>query len=356
MGVSIRGAMFESDRMINFVKDNEVDYLIPCAVEKSYGRWINLLPTAYTTLRLDGEEYLKSKHQGFIESLNKVKKDLLLEEERLPTIVVVDIIQWKGSIIETSPIGRWIFIDVPCGENARLGDEFIKNHSTYTLNCEKKLPILECIMELESNDMTFTWIFNTINTNSSLSNHQNVGSRRSKNKNTELLFTLNELTLINSISSAKSKRSTTEITGVFRKSKKPTMEASEIELNRNKEGKKVQKQRKILSKERTSRKGSRISKANRRRSKSIVPSASPFAVSGDPDRTVINVSELKEKMERYKKDLANIGNKIRRKKDKINKDDANKSLLSNEIADLEKEKKDIKDELEKIRKIIKEII
>uniref|UniRef100_A0A0K0EKJ0 BTB domain-containing protein n=1 Tax=Strongyloides stercoralis TaxID=6248 RepID=A0A0K0EKJ0_STRER len=176
--ITIRGAACLNDALIDLVRINNSSNELPKRIEKNFSSWLDPYAPNPFSLSIPNSSYIKPILKFMSKGSTIIKSQLSEEVNRFPRIFIIDIVKLDDKSPETSDAVRWIYIDVPCGMNADIGNKLIKFLQRDTIQTEIKLqtfkdPIISVIKDFLRKDTLSTIIFNSTN-NECLQNFENI--------------------------------------------------------------------------------------------------------------------------------------------------------------------------------------
>uniref|UniRef100_A0A0N4ZH70 TIR domain-containing protein n=1 Tax=Parastrongyloides trichosuri TaxID=131310 RepID=A0A0N4ZH70_PARTI len=121
-----RGCLCTPNKMIDLLGFFRKCDSLPRDIHSNFNTWIDPFMPNYFNLLIDGFEDAKSILKLFKKAARGTMEKLSSDVQNAPRIVVVDVVRINDYLKDSLKVGRWIFADIPCGNNAKVGNDLIK--------------------------------------------------------------------------------------------------------------------------------------------------------------------------------------------------------------------------------------
>uniref|UniRef100_A0A0K0FV70 TPR_REGION domain-containing protein n=1 Tax=Strongyloides venezuelensis TaxID=75913 RepID=A0A0K0FV70_STRVS len=166
--ITVRGAACLQDTLVDLVRINHLPDEMLKVFEKNFSSWLEPFSPNFCSLSIESSNYIKPILKLMLKGSHFIKSQLPQEIKNFPRVFIVDIIKLENKYPETSDAIRWTFVDIPCKNNAEIGNKLLKflqkdyKQSEIILQIQKD-PIISGIKDFLQRDTFSTVIFNTKN-------------------------------------------------------------------------------------------------------------------------------------------------------------------------------------------------
>uniref|UniRef100_A0A0N5CHN9 RING-type domain-containing protein n=1 Tax=Strongyloides papillosus TaxID=174720 RepID=A0A0N5CHN9_STREA len=166
--ITLRGAACLHDTLVDLVRINYSPDEMSKVFEKNFSSWLEPFSPNSCSLSIESSNYIKPILQLMLKGSHSIKSQLPQEIKNFPRVFIVDIVKLENKNPETSDAIRWTFVDIPCKNNAEIGNKLLKflqkdyKQSEIILQTQKD-PIIGGIRDFLQRDTFSTVIFNTKN-------------------------------------------------------------------------------------------------------------------------------------------------------------------------------------------------
>ncbi|CEF70245.1 Hypothetical protein SRAE_2000487800 [Strongyloides ratti] len=163
--ITLRGAACLEDELIDLVRTSNSTKVLPNRIRDEFSCWTDpFAPNTFCTT-VEKEGYIKPILDVMSRGLAILKKLPEIVNSRCPCVYFIDIVKLDDDNPEVSEAVRWIFADIPCGENDELGNKFVRflqqDPAINEINVKiRKEPLFASLKNFLLRDTSSTIIFN----------------------------------------------------------------------------------------------------------------------------------------------------------------------------------------------------